>query len=85
MTEIDGLEVEAFGPDGSPSREMGGLLAVAQGLARGAALDRAALRRRRARSSALVGKAVTFDTGGISIKPSGKMQEMKMDMSGGRP
>jgi leucyl aminopeptidase len=31
----------------------------------------------------IVGKAVTFDTGGISIKPSSKMQEMKMDMSGG--
>jgi leucyl aminopeptidase len=31
----------------------------------------------------LVGKAVTFDTGGISLKPSGSMHEMKMDMSGG--
>jgi leucyl aminopeptidase len=31
----------------------------------------------------LVGKAVTFDTGGISIKPSGGMEEMKMDMGGG--
>jgi leucyl aminopeptidase len=31
----------------------------------------------------LVGKAVTFDTGGISIKPAAKMEEMKMDMSGG--
>ncbi|GAC1518702.1 MAG: leucyl aminopeptidase [Thermoleophilaceae bacterium] len=30
-----------------------------------------------------VGKAVTFDTGGISIKPAAKMQEMKFDMSGG--
>ena len=30
----------------------------------------------------LVGKGVTFDTGGISIKPSAGMQEMKMDMSG---
>jgi leucyl aminopeptidase len=30
-----------------------------------------------------VGKAVTFDTGGISIKPAAKMHEMKMDMSGG--
>src|SRR5207302_9235987 len=30
-----------------------------------------------------VGKAVTFDAGGISIKPSSKMQEMKFDMSGG--
>lgn len=31
---------------------------------------------------ALVGKGVTFDTGGISIKPSNKMDEMKMDMTG---
>jgi leucyl aminopeptidase len=30
-----------------------------------------------------VGKAVTFDTGGISLKPSSKMHEMKFDMSGG--
>jgi leucyl aminopeptidase len=30
-----------------------------------------------------VGKAVTFDTGGISIKPSARMHEMKFDMSGG--
>ncbi len=32
---------------------------------------------------ALVGKGVTFDSGGISIKPSEKMEEMKADMSGG--
>jgi leucyl aminopeptidase len=32
---------------------------------------------------AFVGKAVTFDSGGISIKPSAAMHEMKMDMSGG--
>ena len=31
----------------------------------------------------LVGKAVTFDSGGISIKPSGAMEEMKFDMGGG--
>ena len=31
----------------------------------------------------LRGQGVTFDTGGISIKPSAKMQEMKFDMSGG--
>src|SRR5436305_528565 len=31
----------------------------------------------------LVGKAVSFDTGGISIKPAAKMEEMKFDMSGG--
>jgi len=32
---------------------------------------------------ALVGKGITFDSGGISIKPSDKMDEMKSDMSGG--
>jgi len=32
---------------------------------------------------AVVGKAITFDTGGISIKPSDKMEEMKFDKSGG--
>lgn len=32
---------------------------------------------------ALVGKGVTFDSGGISIKPSEKMEDMKADMSGG--
>jgi len=32
---------------------------------------------------AIVGKAVTFDTGGISLKPPANMDEMKMDMSGG--
>ena len=31
----------------------------------------------------LVGKAVTFDTGGISIKPANNMEKMKYDMGGG--
>ena len=63
---------------------MGALLAVAQGSAteprfivleyRGGAADAAPL--------ALVGKGVTFDTGGISIKPAPQMDEMKYDMSG---
>lgn len=34
------------------------------------------------RTVALVGKGVTFDSGGISLKPSGKMHEMKFDMCG---
>ena len=34
-------------------------------------------------SIALVGKAITFDSGGISLKPSNDMHEMKMDMTGG--
>jgi leucyl aminopeptidase len=32
----------------------------------------------------LVGKGITFDTGGISIKPSDNMEKMKYDMAGGR-
>ncbi len=38
----------------------------------------------KARPIVLVGKAVTFDTGGISIKPSENMERMKADMTGGR-
>jgi leucyl aminopeptidase len=63
---------------------MGALLAVAQGSAqppklivlehRGAKRDRAPV--------VLVGKGITFDTGGISIKPAAEMDEMKFDMSG---
>jgi leucyl aminopeptidase len=35
-----------------------------------------------AKPVALVGKGITFDTGGISLKPAGEMDEMKFDMSG---
>jgi leucyl aminopeptidase len=41
------------------------------------------LGKRRGPVFALVGKGVTFDSGGISIKPADKMEEMKADMSGG--
>jgi len=65
-------------------RGMGGLAAVAKGSVEEPVLI--ALRYRGAAEGetlGLVGKAVTFDTGGISIKPAAKMEEMKMDMSGG--
>jgi leucyl aminopeptidase len=35
------------------------------------------------KSVALVGKGITFDSGGLSLKPAGSMETMKMDMSGG--
>ncbi len=38
---------------------------------------------KKARPVALIGKSVTFDTGGISLKPSANMEQMKYDMSGG--
>src|SRR4029079_7436833 len=37
---------------------------------------------KKAKPIALVGKGITFDTGGLSIKPSAEMDEMKYDMSG---
>jgi leucyl aminopeptidase len=65
----------------------GALLAVAQGSAEP---PRMIVLRYRPRGAGrrgdllgLVGKAMTFDSGGISIKPSSKMEEMKMDMGGG--
>jgi leucyl aminopeptidase len=82
-SEIDGLEAEVLGREQIEELEMGGLLSVAQGSHEEPRLI--LMRYDGGGDSALgiVGKAVTFDTGGISIKPSGKMQEMKMDMSGG--
>ncbi len=65
----------------------GALLAVAQGSAQPPRMIvmryTPPAKGRAAEVLGLVGKAVTFDTGGISIKPSGGMEEMKMDMGGG--
>jgi len=61
-----------------------GLLQVGRGSAHPPRLIRLAYRAKKAKHHlAIVGKGVTFDTGGISIKPSEKMWEMKGDMSGG--
>ena len=83
--EVEGLEAEVLGPDRIAELEMGGLLAVSRGSHEEPRLI--VLRYDGGGSGGdvfgIVGKAVTFDTGGISIKPSSKMQEMKMDMSGG--
>ena len=72
---LDKAALEALG--------MGALLGVAQGSVREARV--LALRwkgRAGARPTAFVGKGVTFDTGGISIKPAGGMEDMKWDMGG---
>ena len=67
------------------ARGMGALAAVAQGSAQEPALITLRYRGPKAKGPVLglVGKAVTFDSGGISIKPSTSMEEMKYDMSGG--
>jgi leucyl aminopeptidase len=87
-----GFRVSIFGEPKIRSLGMGGLLGVARGSRRPPRLlvmEYRGPQKGRARSGAgkgpvvLVGKGVTFDSGGISIKPSAGMAEMKMDMSGG--
>jgi len=61
-----------------------GLLQVGNGSANPPRMIKLSYRAKKARHHvAFVGKGVTFDTGGISLKPADKMWEMKGDMSGG--
>jgi leucyl aminopeptidase len=61
---------------------MGGLLCVAQGSAQEPRFIVLEYRGAAGAPVVLIGKGVTFDTGGISIKPADKMEDMKYDMSG---
>jgi leucyl aminopeptidase len=61
---------------------MGGLIAVSQGTAEEPRLIVLRYQGGGDQTLGLVGKGVTFDSGGISIKPAASMHEMKMDMSG---
>lgn len=76
--EVEVLDREAIG-----TLEMGGLIAVSAGSAAEPRLIALRYTGGGGPRIGLVGKAVTFDSGGISIKPSAGMHEMKMDMSGG--
>jgi leucyl aminopeptidase len=83
--EIDGLQVEVQGRSGIAGLGMGAFAAVAQGSEQDPALIVLRYESSDAKGPLLgfVGKAVTFDSGGISLKPGPKMAEMKFDMSGG--
>jgi leucyl aminopeptidase len=85
LGELEGVTVEVEGRDGLQRLGMGSFAAVAQGADTEPALI--TLRYEGPDPGGpvlgLVGKAVTFDTGGISIKGANKMFEMKFDMSGG--
>lgn len=85
LAEEHGLEFEAFDRDELARLGMGGILGVGQGSSNEPRLIVLRYRgERRGRGPiAVVGKAVTFDTGGISIKPSRNMEEMKFDKAGG--
>ncbi len=79
------LRVEILGEKRMQTLGMGALLSVARGSRQPAKLIVMEYRGGRAGSKpvVLVGKGLTFDAGGISIKPSAAMDEMKFDMCGG--
>jgi leucyl aminopeptidase len=83
--ELDALTVTVEGREEIEARGMGSFASVTHGSDEEPALITMRYEGAGARGPVLgfVGKAVTFDTGGISIKPSAKMAEMKFDMSGG--
>jgi leucyl aminopeptidase len=79
----DTVSAEVLGREQIVAKKMGGLVAVSQGTAEEPKLI--VLRYAGGGPGptlGLVGKGVTFDTGGISLKSAGSMHEMKMDMSG---
>jgi leucyl aminopeptidase len=79
----DAVTVDVLGPEQIAAKGMGGLVAVNRG---GGEPARLIVLRYAGGGSGptlgLVGKGVTFDSGGISLKPGAGMQEMKYDMSG---
>jgi leucyl aminopeptidase len=79
----DAVTVDVLGPEQIAAKGMGGLVAVNRG---GGEPSRLIVLRYAGGGSGptlgLIGKGVTFDTGGISLKPGAGMQEMKYDMSG---
>jgi len=81
-----GLKVKVLGVPELTQRKMGAILAVGGGSSRPPRLvaleHRPPKTKRGAKPVCIVGKGVTFDSGGISIKPSQAMDEMKHDMSG---
>jgi leucyl aminopeptidase len=83
--ELDSVSVEVEGRAGIRERGMGAFAAVAQGSYEEPALITLRYEGPGASGPTLgfIGKAVTFDSGGISLKPGDGMDEMKYDMSGG--
>ncbi|MHB8657252.1 MAG: leucyl aminopeptidase family protein [Solirubrobacteraceae bacterium] len=82
---IDGLAVTILDEEAIRAAGMGAFAAVAQGSAQPAQLIRLSYDATGGDGplTALIGKAVTFDSGGLSLKPSARMSEMKFDMAGG--
>ena len=87
MARKAGLKISVLDEKQIAKLKMGALLSVAQGSSEPPRMVVMTYTPSRAAKNApvlgLVGKGVTFDTGGISIKPSSGMEKMKYDMAGG--
>ena len=77
-----GVEVTVLDKGAIAREKMGALLAVAQGSVEEPRFIALEYKGAEGAPIVLVGKGVTFDTGGISIKPAQNMEDMKYDMSG---
>ncbi len=88
MCADDGLECSVVLPLEMEEKGMGGILAVSAGSSNAPRLihmtysPKGIKRRAGSRKIAIVGKGITFDSGGLSLKPADSMRGMKMDMSG---
>lgn len=86
IADEQGLKLRIFEEEDMRRFGMGALLGVSQGSLEPAKLIVLTYEpgvRRKVDTVALVGKGLTFDSGGISIKPGAKMEDMKFDMCGG--
>ena len=79
-----GVDVEVLDGKALVKGGFGGIIGVGQGSANGPRLVHLSYRGGKGSSTkvALVGKGITFDSGGLSLKPAASMEEMKSDMGG---
>jgi leucyl aminopeptidase len=84
LGEAAGLEVEVLDDKALTKAGYGGVIGVGKGSSRLPRLVRLSYRgaKRKGKRVALIGKGITFDTGGISIKPAANMHHMTSDMGG---
>ena len=84
VAKAAGFDVEVWGPKRIAAEELHGLIAVARGSAEEPRFLRLRYKPAGAtRRVALVGKGITFDSGGLSLKQPKSMETMKIDMAGG--
>ncbi len=83
VAEAAGLDIEVLDDKALADRGYGGLIGVGQGSVHPPYLVRLGYAHpRAARTVVFAGKGITFDSGGLSLKPPKSMEDMKSDMSG---